>query len=217
MTLLICGHRCHWSWQYHRIHGNAGDTWEDRAQVVERMYRLNNEHIEEVFDRTAVDAGQLIEQSGVREGQKRMNKMLLADPALFRSGASPSSECGPIQATGGRSLHVPPDTKRRGRGAPIVEVSVLMGPVSECRSENAHSRRNVPMPGALNAAGQNGVSSPLVHKIYEPSHHSDMAFVLAAKNGVRSHHWNFGNMPPVKGLTDADVKMVTTRPETPGK
>lgn len=60
-----------------------------------------------------------------------------------------------------------------------------------------------------NAAGQNGVAPPLVHKIYEPSHHSDMAFVLAARNGVRSHHWNFGNMPPVKGLTDADVKMIT--------
>ena len=59
-----------------------------------------------------------------------------------------------------------------------------------------------------NAAGQNGVAPPLVHKIYEPSHHSDMAFVLAAKNGVRSHHWNFGNMPPVEGLTDADVKMI---------
>ncbi|WP_417246831.1 c-type cytochrome [Celeribacter sp.] len=59
-----------------------------------------------------------------------------------------------------------------------------------------------------NAAGQNGVAPPLVHKIYEPSHHSDMAFVLAAKNGVRAHHWKFGNMPPVKGLTQADVKYI---------
>ena len=59
-----------------------------------------------------------------------------------------------------------------------------------------------------NAAGQHGVAPPLVHKIYEPSHHSDTAFVLAAKNGVRSHHWKFGNMPPVDGLTDADVKYI---------
>jgi hypothetical protein len=35
-----------------------------------------------------------------------------------------------------------------------------------------------------------------------------MAFVLAAKNGVRAHHWKFGNMPPVKGLTQADVKYI---------
>ncbi len=56
-----------------------------------------------------------------------------------------------------------------------------------------------------NAEGQKSVAPPLVHKIYEPSHHADMAFVLAAQNGVRAHHWTFGNMPPVEGLTRADV------------
>ncbi len=61
-----------------------------------------------------------------------------------------------------------------------------------------------------NAAGQNGVAPPLVHKIYEPNHHGDMAFVTAAKNGVQSHHWNFGNMPPIQGLTDADVKYIAS-------
>lgn len=56
-----------------------------------------------------------------------------------------------------------------------------------------------------NAVGQVGVAPPLVHKIYEPSHHGDMAFVMAARNGVRAHHWKFGNMPPVDGITDAEV------------
>jgi cytochrome c len=37
---------------------------------------------------------------------------------------------------------------------------------------------------------------PLLHVIYEPSHHSDAAFVLAARQGVAAHHWRFGNMPP---------------------
>ncbi|PVZ45946.1 c-type cytochrome [Thalassobacter stenotrophicus] len=59
-----------------------------------------------------------------------------------------------------------------------------------------------------NAAGQDDVAPPLVHKIYEPSHHGDAAFSLAAKNGVRAHHWRFGNMPPVEGVTDGDVKMI---------
>ena len=59
-----------------------------------------------------------------------------------------------------------------------------------------------------NAAGQDGVAPPLVHKIYELSHHGDAAFLLAAKNGVRAHHWHFGNMPPVEGVTDGDVKMI---------
>jgi len=26
--------------------------------------------------------------------------------------------------------------------------------------------------------------------------------------GVRAHHWSFGNMPAVEGLTRADVKMI---------
>jgi cytochrome c2 len=56
-----------------------------------------------------------------------------------------------------------------------------------------------------NAQGREGAGPPLVHKIYEPSHHGDMAFVMAAQNGVRSHHWTFGNMPPVAGVTNADV------------
>ncbi|SEO20338.1 Cytochrome c [Pseudorhodobacter antarcticus] len=56
-----------------------------------------------------------------------------------------------------------------------------------------------------NAQGRDGVAPPLVHRIYEPGHHGDMAFVLAAKNGVAAHHWPFGNMPAVEGVTDSDV------------
>ena len=37
---------------------------------------------------------------------------------------------------------------------------------------------------------------PLVHDIYNPGHHADPSFFLAAKQGVRQHHWSFGNMPP---------------------
>lgn len=59
-----------------------------------------------------------------------------------------------------------------------------------------------------NAAGQNGIAPPLVHITYEPGHHGDASFLLAVRNGVRAHHWRFGNMPAVEGLTDGDVKMV---------
>jgi mono/diheme cytochrome c family protein len=59
-----------------------------------------------------------------------------------------------------------------------------------------------------NAAGQAGVAPPLVHIIYEPKHHGDESFQRAAALGVRAHHWSFGNMPAVEGLTRADVKMI---------
>jgi mono/diheme cytochrome c family protein len=49
---------------------------------------------------------------------------------------------------------------------------------------------------------------PFVNDIYNPGHHPDEAFLFAAKNGVRAHHWRFGNMPPVQGVTDADVSAI---------
>lgn len=59
-----------------------------------------------------------------------------------------------------------------------------------------------------NGEGQAGVAPPLIHKIYEPNHHGDEAFQRAVAQGVRSHHWRFGNMPPIEGLTRGDVKMI---------
>ncbi|MFN8583363.1 MAG: cytochrome c [Gemmatimonadaceae bacterium] len=50
---------------------------------------------------------------------------------------------------------------------------------------------------------------PLVHAIYAPSHHADAAFQLAVRQGVRAHHWTYGNMPPVAGVSDADADQVT--------
>lgn len=58
------------------------------------------------------------------------------------------------------------------------------------------------------AAGVEGAGPPLVHVIYEPSHHGDMAFLMAAQRGVQAHHWRFGDMPPQEGVTQGDVKAI---------
>jgi mono/diheme cytochrome c family protein len=60
----------------------------------------------------------------------------------------------------------------------------------------------------VNAAGQAGIAPPLVHIIYEPNHHGDDSFQRAAAMGVRGHHWPFGDMPPVEGVTTGDVTMI---------
>jgi len=52
----------------------------------------------------------------------------------------------------------------------------------------------------VNAVGTNK-GPPLIHKIYEPSHHGDQSFLAATQNGVRQHHWKFGNMPAVPGVS----------------
>ena len=49
---------------------------------------------------------------------------------------------------------------------------------------------------------------PLVHIIYEPNHHADVAFILAARNGVQAHHWRFGDMPPLPGVTEQTVQQI---------
>lgn len=60
----------------------------------------------------------------------------------------------------------------------------------------------------INAAGRHEIGPPLVHKIYEPSHHSDQSFYRAVALGVRSHHWPFGNTAAVEGLAKSDVKAI---------
>lgn len=60
--------------------------------------------------------------------------------------------------------------------------------------------------------GVNGAGSdkgpPLVHNIYNPGHHADASFLLAAKRGVAQHHWPFGNMPPQPQVSDDDIALI---------
>jgi mono/diheme cytochrome c family protein len=49
---------------------------------------------------------------------------------------------------------------------------------------------------------------PLVHKIYHPGHHADQAFVLAARNGTRAHHWRFGDMPAQRQVSPSDLDAI---------
>jgi mono/diheme cytochrome c family protein len=60
-----------------------------------------------------------------------------------------------------------------------------------------------------NAAGTKK-GPPLIHKIYEPSHHSDISFQRAAKLGVRGHHWPYGDMPHVTGVSESDVGRIVS-------
>jgi mono/diheme cytochrome c family protein len=43
---------------------------------------------------------------------------------------------------------------------------------------------------------------------YVPGHHPDDAFRSAIAFGAPQHHWNFGDMPPVEGLSSDEVEEV---------
>ncbi len=60
--------------------------------------------------------------------------------------------------------------------------------------------------------GINGVGTdkgpPFLHRVYAAGHHSDESFYLAALRGARAHHWRFGDMKPVNGVTEKQVEMI---------
>lgn len=101
-----------------------------------------------------------------------------------------------------------PDLSKIPAGAPIVTVRVPASLDAEATMGKRAFDANCAACHGANAAGVNGDGPPLVHPFYRPGHHPDAAFYAAAQNGVQAHHWTFGNMPPVSGVTRADVKAI---------
>lgn len=132
--------------------------------------------------------------------------LLAGSGVLFWQGMQPSSE----PATQSNRQLAAPDTMATSEGAPVAQIAL-----PETLSTDAQIGQRV-FNGAcaachgVNAAGRNGVAPPLVHKIYEPGHHADEAFQRAVQYGVQAHHWNFGNMSAIDGLTRAEVQYIVS-------
>ncbi len=59
----------------------------------------------------------------------------------------------------------------------------------------------------VNAAGTDN-GPPLIHDIYNPGHHPDEAFLVAARFGVRQHHWPYGSMPAQPQMKDSQMTAI---------
>ena len=59
----------------------------------------------------------------------------------------------------------------------------------------------------LGATGTN-LGPPLIDDIYHPGHHADFSIRIAVRNGVKAHHWRFGDMAPVAGVSPEEVDMI---------
>jgi len=101
----------------------------------------------------------------------------------------------------------PPHEMSAG-GAGLVEISVPPSLSANAEAGKTIFDANCAKCHGANAVGEDGMGPPLVHKIYEPSHHGDEAFQRAVALGVRQHHWRFGNMQPVEGLGRQDVEKI---------
>jgi len=114
--------------------------------------------------------------------------------------------------------------RRIGARVAIVGVSVFIGGIAQGQGWSVPKPTPGLMPNAAtgkalfaqHCSGCHGKDlkgsdkgPPLLHKIYEPSHHGDAAFQLAVARGVRAHHWQFGDMPAVEKVTPDDVAHIT--------
>ncbi|MBT3786915.1 MAG: cytochrome c [Alphaproteobacteria bacterium] len=94
-----------------------------------------------------------------------------------------------------------------GPGNPNV-VDVTMPPLSDIAS--AGKQVFDANCAACHGDKANGTDKgpPLVHNIYNPGHHADGSFLMAAKRGVRAHHWPFGNMPAQPQVKDQEIPLI---------
>jgi mono/diheme cytochrome c family protein len=58
------------------------------------------------------------------------------------------------------------------------------------------------------AASGTDKGPPLVHKVFEPSHHNDESFRRAVLQGTAQHHWTFGPMLPVPGVSNRQIEEI---------
>jgi len=77
-----------------------------------------------------------------------------------------------------------------GSGDPVAGAALYTKDCSACHGDKG---------------GGTDFGPPLVDEIYRPGHHADITFLLAVNSGVRPHHWGFGPMPAIPGLSDTDV------------
>ena len=63
---------------------------------------------------------------------------------------------------------------------------------------------------ACHGAGAAGTSlgPRLMDRVYHPGHHPDFSIRNAVSQGVRQHHWTFGDMAPVAGVSSDDVEKI---------
>ena len=112
-----------------------------------------------------------------------------------------------VMAYASSSFWLRPEPAPSADSGPMVAVTVPKQLSDAATQGRALFEDNCLACHGANAAGSDS-GPPLVHRIYEPNHHADMAFLLAAKRGVRGHHWDFGDMPPVENITDEQVAAI---------
>jgi len=98
--------------------------------------------------------------------------------------------------------------KNSGQTGAEETISVTLPPLSKVGKQGQKAfQANCAQCHGLNGGGTNQ-GPPLIHDIYNPGHHPDMAIYRAAKMGTRAHHWPYGDMPPQPQVSDEELKSI---------
>jgi len=93
------------------------------------------------------------------------------------------------------------------------DVAAARGAIAEIPAEYAEGDR-LYQRDCARCHGEDGLGSlsgpPLLHRIYQPTHHADAAFLLAVGTGVRAHHWGYGDMEALPGVSPEEVGQITS-------
>lgn len=85
------------------------------------------------------------------------------------------------------ALHLPPPGFI---GNPVQGSDLYVSNCSSCHGNNGRGTEQGP---------------PLIDKVYRPAHHADFAVHMAVRDGVRQHHWGYGDMPAVPHITPEET------------
>jgi mono/diheme cytochrome c family protein len=95
-----------------------------------------------------------------------------------------------------------------GESGGATTVRVISASLSlDAKEGRAYFKLNCQTCHGENAAGTDQ-GPPLIHDIYNPGHHSDESFFLAAAIGVRQHHWPYGDMPAQPQVSREQVALI---------
>ena len=95
---------------------------------------------------------------------------------------------------------------QNGPGQGIVIKIKTVPPAEFVRGEALYQNYCSGCHGDKGSGSEKGPS--FLSPIYEPNHHGDESFILASRNGVRAHHWPFGDMPPLPNVKEEEVRQI---------
>ncbi|MGB7181725.1 MAG: cytochrome c [Burkholderiaceae bacterium] len=95
-----------------------------------------------------------------------------------------------------------------GQGRSMQPANIVLPPVTFATSTGKRAFDAYCSDCHGNNAAGSAQGPPLLHDYYNPGHHPDASFQHAVRQGVKQHHWQFGDMPAQPQVTEAQVAAI---------